>query len=160
MAKFSDSALLKFNMGFIYYVRAVNGWSQDPQDDLRKVVKLARQGMASDNLSPLERKLGRWLLAYANLVERDFKSAMREAEAAIALAPNDAFMRAVLSDAAIGAGDTGPRQQRVLFVSAGMGFNVRGTVSRIARGDEATGRYIRRHPARQDDQRRKSRKPL
>ncbi|WEX87158.1 adenylate/guanylate cyclase domain-containing protein [Sinorhizobium garamanticum] len=106
MAKFPESALLKFNMGFISYVRGVNGWSQDPHDDLGKVPELGRQGMASDNLSPLERKLGHWLLAYASLVERDFRNAMREAEAAIALAPNDAFMRAVLVDAAIGAGDT------------------------------------------------------
>ena len=28
MAKFPDSSLLKFNMGFLHYIRAVNGWSQ------------------------------------------------------------------------------------------------------------------------------------
>ncbi|WP_373413860.1 adenylate/guanylate cyclase domain-containing protein [Ensifer aridi] len=117
MAKFPDSALLKFNMGFINYVRGVNGWSQDPQEDLRKVVELARQGMANHNLSPLERKLGHWLLAYSNLVERNFNNAMREAEAATALAPNDAFMRAVLADAAIAAGDT---EQAVAWTNFGM----------------------------------------
>ncbi len=38
----------------------------------RRLVDLAKQGMASENLSPLERKLGHWLGAYAHLVEHDF----------------------------------------------------------------------------------------
>jgi TolB-like protein/tetratricopeptide (TPR) repeat protein len=101
MAKFPDSSLLKFKMGFLRYIRAVQGWSQSEEEDLREVGKLAREGMANDDLSPLEKKLGHWLLAYANLAERNFKNAMREAEAAIALAPNDAFMVASLSEVAI-----------------------------------------------------------
>ncbi|MBP2238440.1 TolB-like protein/class 3 adenylate cyclase [Sinorhizobium kostiense] len=105
MAKFPDSALLKLKMGFLRYARAVNGWSQDTAEDLRLIGELARQGMSSDNLSPLERKMGHWLLAYANLVERDFENALREAEAAIALAPNDAFMVGTLAEVPAAAGD-------------------------------------------------------
>ncbi|MER8441214.1 hypothetical protein NKH36_32270 [Mesorhizobium sp. M1312] len=105
MAKFPDSSLLKFNMGFLHYIRAVNGWSQNLEEDLRLVGVLARQGMSNDKLSPLEEKLGHWLLAYAKLVERDFKSALEEAETAIALAPNDGYMVAVLTDVAVGVND-------------------------------------------------------
>ncbi|MFA1624571.1 adenylate/guanylate cyclase domain-containing protein [Rhizobium mongolense] len=105
MAKFPDSALLKLKMGFLRYVRAINSWSPDTEEDLRLVGELAKQGMSSNNLSPLERKMGHWLLAYANLVERDFKNALREAEAAIALAPNDASMIGVLAEVAASAGD-------------------------------------------------------
>ncbi|MFA1677191.1 adenylate/guanylate cyclase domain-containing protein [Rhizobium mongolense] len=105
MAKFPDSALLKLKMGFLHYTRAINGWSQDTEEDLRLVGEMAKQGMRSDNLSPLERKMGHWLLAYANLVQRDFKNALREAEAAIALAPNDAFMVGTLAEVPAAAGN-------------------------------------------------------
>ncbi len=105
MAKFPDSALLKLKMGFLHYARAINGWSQDTEADLRLVGELAKQAMSRDNLSPLERKMGHWLLAYANLVERHSKDALREAEAAIALAPNDAFMVGMLAEVGAAAGD-------------------------------------------------------
>lgn len=105
LAKFPDSALLKFKMGFLFYTRAVNGWSEDTQGDLRRVGELAREGMTKDNLSPLERKMGHWLLAYAKLAEHDFQSALIEAETAIALAPNDAYMVGVLAEVAIANGD-------------------------------------------------------
>ncbi|WP_352962006.1 adenylate/guanylate cyclase domain-containing protein [Mesorhizobium sp. M1312] len=106
LAKYPDSSLLKFKMGFLYYIRASNGWSNHPEEDLRLVGKMAKEGMAKPNLSPLEKKLGNWLLAYASHVERDFKKALAQAEAAIAMAPGDAYMAAVLADVATGAGDT------------------------------------------------------
>lgn len=49
--------------------------------------------------------MGHWLLAYANLVEREPENALREAEAAIALAPNDAFLVGTLAEVAASAGD-------------------------------------------------------
>ncbi|RWI20431.1 adenylate/guanylate cyclase domain-containing protein [Mesorhizobium sp.] len=106
ISKYPESSLLKFKMGFLYYIRASNGWSKDPEEDLRLVGEMAREGMSKPNLSPLEKKLGNWLLAYASHVERDFKKALAQAEAAIAMAPGDAYMAAVLADVATGAGDT------------------------------------------------------
>jgi adenylate cyclase len=117
LGKFPDSALLKVKMGFMHYFRIVFGWSQDVEEDARRLVELARQTMASENLSPLEQKLGRWLLAYAHLLERDFTNAMIQAEAAIALAPNDAYMTAVLADVAIAVGDT---EKAIVWTDFGM----------------------------------------
>jgi adenylate cyclase len=117
MGKFPDSALIKLKMGFVHYFRIVFGWSQDAEKDIASLVDLAKQGMASENLSPLERKLGHWLGAYAHLVEHDFSNAMSQAEAAIALAPNDAYMTAVMTDMAVAVGDT---EKAVAWTDFGM----------------------------------------
>jgi tetratricopeptide (TPR) repeat protein len=105
MEKFPDSSLLKFKMGFLRYTRAVQGWSKDSEEDFLEVGKLARKGMANNNLSPLENKMGHWLMAYSHLAERDFQNALREAETAMALAPNDAYMASVLAEVPLAAGD-------------------------------------------------------
>ncbi len=41
----------------------------------------------------MEQQLGHWLFAYVRAQERDFERAVKEAEAAVSLAPYDAFMR-------------------------------------------------------------------
>jgi TolB-like protein/class 3 adenylate cyclase/Tfp pilus assembly protein PilF len=104
LAKFPDSALLQIKLGFYYYMRAWNGWSDTPEADYQRGGELARQAFAHETLSPLERRLGHWLFAYVCLRERDFERAVREAEAAIALAPYDAFLIGDLGNILISAG--------------------------------------------------------
>ena len=105
LTKYPDSALLKFKLGFMHYVRAVSGWQTDVKADYKKAGDLAHEGMAEDNLTPLELKLGHWLLAYVYLTEDKYKSALQEAELAISMAPNDAWMVAVLVDAPTASGE-------------------------------------------------------
>lgn len=104
LSKFPASALLKLKLGLYHYYNADIGWSQDREDDYRKAGELAREAMKSNNLSPLEQKLGHWLLAFVHGYEGDFKRSMDEAELALTMYPNDAWMSAHLSQAAIQAG--------------------------------------------------------
>ena len=73
------------------------GWSADAAGDLKQAGELARKGMSHPDLTPQERRLGEWLLAYVYASEGDFAKSMNSAEAAIALAPRDAFMYADLA---------------------------------------------------------------
>ena len=101
LSKFPDSALLKFKLGFAYYTSLAYGWSHDPEGDMLRIRSFARDGLGKANLTPLEIKLGHWLMVYVHLVDRDFKASLREAEAAIQKAPNDAYMLPTMCDAAV-----------------------------------------------------------
>jgi TolB-like protein len=104
LSKFSDSALLQIKLGFYHFIRAFNGWSDDPAADFQRADELLKQAFAHAHLSPLERRLGHWLAAYVSSQKRDFDAAIRHAEAARALAPYDAFLVGDLSQILIMAG--------------------------------------------------------
>ena len=101
LSRFPESALLKFKLGFAYYISLISGWSHDTEGDMLRIRSFARDGLAKANLTPLEIKLGHWLMAYVHLLDRDFKASLREAEAAIQKAPNDAYMLPAIGDAAV-----------------------------------------------------------
>ncbi|TIL44599.1 adenylate/guanylate cyclase domain-containing protein [Mesorhizobium sp.] len=104
LSKFPASALLKLKLGLYHYFNADFGWSDDLAYDYRKAGELAREAMRSNNLSPLEQKLGHWLLAHVHSQEGDFKRSMDEAELALKMYPNDAWMSVILSQVAVQAG--------------------------------------------------------
>ena len=47
--------------------------------------------LAKENLTPQVKRLAHWLFAIVLTTERDFSRAQNEADAAVALAPYDAF---------------------------------------------------------------------
>jgi adenylate cyclase len=104
LAKFPKSVLLQCSVGWVYYNRSINGWSDDPKADFRKSGQIVRESLAQQNLSPLERRLCHWLFANVSLAERDFDRALTEAETAKRLAPYDAWMNADLSAVLFSAG--------------------------------------------------------
>jgi TolB-like protein/class 3 adenylate cyclase len=105
VSKYPDSPLLKINLGWFYYTRAFNGWSIDAEADYRRGSELVREAFKHPVLTPLERRLGLWLFAYVKAQERDFDGALRDAEAAVALSPYDAFLKGDLSIILILAGE-------------------------------------------------------
>ena len=92
LAKFPDSSLLTVKLGWYHLARASNFFSNDPSADYGKAGKLVRQVLANEHLSPQVARLAHWLVAFVLLHERDFDSAIAEAERALALAPYDTFM--------------------------------------------------------------------
>ena len=97
LRKFPDSALLQVKLGFVHFSLAFSGWSEDSSADFKQAGEMVRRVLARANLSPLERRLGHWLLAYVNMQEGLFDRALTEAEKARSLAPYDAFMVGDLS---------------------------------------------------------------
>ena len=104
LTKFPNSSLLMFGLAFSRVQLFYMGWSSDTAADLRQAGELARKGMSRPDLTTQERRLGEWLLAYVYASEGDFRNSMNSAEAAISLAPRDAFMYADLSQMPIWAG--------------------------------------------------------
>jgi TolB-like protein/class 3 adenylate cyclase len=104
LAKFPNSVLLQCDLGWVYYNRAINGWSDDLKDDFGKAGAIVRRSLARQDLSPLERRLCHWLFANVSMTERDFERALAEAETAKRLAPYDAWMNADLSVVLLAAG--------------------------------------------------------
>ena len=104
LSKFPDSALLKIKLGFYHFMRVYNGWSDDPAADFQRADELVKQAFAHANLSPLERRLAHWLASYVSSQKRDFEEGIGHAEAAVALAPYDAFLIGDLSQILIMAG--------------------------------------------------------
>ncbi|MFD1983872.1 adenylate/guanylate cyclase domain-containing protein [Mesorhizobium newzealandense] len=106
LSKFPGSALLKLELGYAYFVRGWNGWSQDPTADYRQAGALVREALAQPAPSPMERRLGHFLSAFILSTERKFELALGEAEAAIDLSPHDVYMLAALSQISVMAGNT------------------------------------------------------
>ena len=92
LAEFPNSALLRIKLGFYHKHQVALGWSENPGEDIRRAGQLVREAFAMTGLTPMERRLGHWLFAYVHALEGDPSSAVKEAETAAALAPNDAFM--------------------------------------------------------------------
>ena len=104
LAKFPNSALMSVMLGFYHFMRVYNGYSDHPETDLQRAEELLKQTFAHQSLSPQERRLGHWLSAYVNSLKRDFERALEDVEAAVALAPYDAFMLGDFSQMLIMAG--------------------------------------------------------
>ncbi len=104
LRKFPNSSLLRIKLGFAYYMAAWFWQSDDLAADFKRASQLAREGLAGENLSPQTKRLGHWLMAYVKSQEHDFERAWAEAEAAVALAPYDAFMLGNLANVATMAG--------------------------------------------------------
>jgi TolB-like protein/class 3 adenylate cyclase len=92
LQKYPESRLLKIKLGFFHFMRAFSGGSNDTAADFRRAGELVRQALDQQKLTPMELRLAHWLLAYVESQERDFGRALDEANAAVALAPFDAFM--------------------------------------------------------------------
>jgi TolB-like protein/class 3 adenylate cyclase len=91
LAKYPDSSLIKVKLGFYHWTNGFNFWADDISAELRKANAIGREVLAKDNLTPQVKRLAHWLLALALPFEREFGRAQDEANAAIAMAPYDAF---------------------------------------------------------------------
>jgi tetratricopeptide (TPR) repeat protein len=104
LVKFPNSPLLNLKLGWYHWERAWDGFGDTAATDYQRAGELARKAFTYQNLTPLERRLGHWLLAFVSSQERNFDQAIREVEAASALAPYDSWMLGNLSQVLIMAG--------------------------------------------------------
>jgi len=104
LRKFPDSALLQVKLAISHNQRAFNGWSEDTAADFKRAGELVRQALGQPNLSPLEKRLCYWTIAFISLQDGRFDRALTEAETARSLAPYDAFMIGDLSSVLIWSG--------------------------------------------------------
>jgi adenylate cyclase len=91
LTKYPDSSLIKVKLGFYHWTNGFNFWADDISAELRKANAIGREVLAKDNLTPQVKRLAHWLLALALPFEREFSRAQEEANAAVAMAPYDAF---------------------------------------------------------------------
>jgi adenylate cyclase len=91
LAKYPGSSLLKVKLGFYHFTNGFNWWADDIAAEFRKASEIAREVLAKDNLTPQVKRLAHWLFALTLPFEREFSRAQDEANAAIAMAPYDAF---------------------------------------------------------------------
>jgi adenylate cyclase len=91
LAKYPGSSLLKVKLGFYHSTNGFNWWADDIAAEFRKASEIAREVLAKDNLTPQVKRLAHWLFALTLPFEREFSRAQDEANAAIAMAPYDAF---------------------------------------------------------------------
>jgi TolB-like protein len=99
--RFPASALLRIKMAFTHNMAVWFGWSQDPRADLTQFGKLVAEAaelLAARRPSPFEEWYLHWASHYKYWFERDFSHCMAEAQATVALAPYDAFVRADVAD--------------------------------------------------------------
>jgi adenylate cyclase len=104
LGKFPKSSLLRIKLGWYHYLRAYNSWSPNAETDYRRAGELVRGALRDSNLSPMAQRLGHHLFAFVAAQERDFTRAASEANAAVLLAPYDAFLLGDLSQVLIMAG--------------------------------------------------------
>ena len=97
LTKYPDSSLLKIKLGFYHMMSGWNWWADDITGEFHKAGQIAREVLAKDNLTPQVKRLAHWLFAEVLPTERAFDRAMAEADAAIAMAPYDAFAIGQLS---------------------------------------------------------------
>jgi adenylate cyclase len=119
LAKFPGSSLLLVKLAWFHLTRAFSFWSDDPPSDYRRAGELGRQVLSRENLPPHTQRLAHWLMAFVRCREGDFERALDDAEAAISLAPYDAFMLGALSQIPIMAGK--PNQAFELLAKASAG---------------------------------------
>ena len=90
LKKFPNSGLLRIKVGWSLFQDARHRWSARPKEDLALAFKLAREGLADENLPPVGQWYGHWLMSIVYLWHsRDFERALAEAELTLTLAPND-----------------------------------------------------------------------
>ena len=91
LAKYPNSSLLKVKLGFYHFDAGWNYWTDDVRGEFRKAAELAKAVLAEDNLTPQVKRLAHWLNATALTTQGEFDRAQTEAEAAISMAPYDAY---------------------------------------------------------------------
>jgi TolB-like protein/class 3 adenylate cyclase/Tfp pilus assembly protein PilF len=104
LTKFPDSPLLQLKLGWYHWERAWDAFGDTPELDYRRAGELVRRAFSYTNLSPLEQRLGHWLLAFVNVHEGNFDEALKQLQQAVELAPYDAWMIGNLSQILIMAG--------------------------------------------------------
>jgi adenylate cyclase len=104
LAKYPDSNLLKVKLGFYHFELGWDWLVDDVAGEFRKASQIAGKVLARDNLTPQVKRLAHWLFAVALPLEGEFGRAQKEADAAIAMAPYDAFAIGKLSIVPIMAG--------------------------------------------------------
>jgi TolB-like protein/class 3 adenylate cyclase len=106
LKKFPNSPLLQIKLGWTYRDRATYYSSNTPADDFKKAGELARKALGQQNLTPLERVLGYWLLAFVDAQEGNWDQALKETDQAVSLAPYDVFLKGDLATLLNRAGQT------------------------------------------------------
>jgi adenylate cyclase len=137
--RFPNSSLLRIKLGWCYFLRAWNFWSDDAAADYRRAGELARQVQSTPNLTPQVQRLAHWLMAFITSQDGDFDRALAEADAAVALAPYDAGMLGNLAMIPIMAGKPDqaidwiekaaprdPQDRKGLNYRLGWAYNVQG----------------------------------
>lgn len=103
--KFPASGLLRIKIGWTHFQFVYQGWSTEPEEDLKRAYELAREGFNDDNLSATGQWHGHWLLAHTNIwYKRNYDLALDEALEALKIVPNDSLALADLADIPIYAG--------------------------------------------------------
>ena len=99
LERFPDSSLLRFKLGWALYWLAWSGWSDDPKGALECAFDLATAGLSAPDLPLLAEKEGRMLMALLYLrARKDHDRALAEAEATLALFPQDSDALVVNSE--------------------------------------------------------------
>ncbi|MET1026768.1 MAG: tetratricopeptide repeat protein [Dongiaceae bacterium] len=107
LQKFPNSSLLHVKLGWTYFMDWWNGWGDSLQEARDKAFKLAQEGLAAPNPTPMVQWYGHWLMANTLLYyKRDPDRALAEAKAAKAMAPYDPDTLADLARILIYAGET------------------------------------------------------
>ena len=104
LAKYPNSSLLKVKLGFYHFEAGWDFWTDDVQGEFRKSAALAKSVLAQENLTPQVKRLAHWLNATVLTTQNDFDRAQTEAEAAISMAPYDAYAIGNLAMVPIAAG--------------------------------------------------------
>ena len=90
LRKFPDSALLRIKLGWTHFHFGLRGWSDNPEQDFGRALQLANEGLKDPQLPPIGEWHGRWLRTLLYLWHtKDHARALAEAEATLALVPND-----------------------------------------------------------------------
>ena len=104
LAKYPNSSLLKVKLGFYHFEAGWDFWTDDVQGEFRKSAALAKSVLVQENLTPQVKRLAHWLNATVLTTQNDFDRAQTEAEAAISMAPYDAYAIGNLAMVPIAAG--------------------------------------------------------
>ena len=104
LAKYPDSSLLKVKLSFYHFIAGFGFWSDDIPAEYRKAGVLVREVLAKENLTPQVKRLAHWAFADVLTTERDFSHALTEADAAVSMAPYDAFAMGALTPVLIMSG--------------------------------------------------------
>jgi adenylate cyclase len=105
LKRFPDSALLRAMLAVYHFRRPWDFQTGSAAADYRLTGEFARAALASQNPSRLVQWRGRKLMAYIHWTEGDFVRAVADAEAAVALNPDDADTLSFLSRVQIAAGN-------------------------------------------------------
>lgn len=90
LREFPDSALLRIKLGWTHFHFGLRRWSDDPAQDFERALQLANEGLKDPQLPPIGEWHGRWLRTLLYLWHtKDHARALAEAEATLALVPND-----------------------------------------------------------------------